>query len=124
MSVLAGPVLLQLSVVGLLGGFLLIALLSTLLANTAAYFVMGDDAEFRRAVVPGVSMALVGLTAAVLPPAAVIALALAVDFGVIYLVYGLDRRGTAIVTALHYSLTIVAAYGINSVLAVFQTAPG
>ena len=114
---------LQLSVVGLLGGFVLIAVLSTLLANTAAYFLLGDDAELRQAVPPGVAMALVGLTAAVLPTAVVIALALAVDYAMVYLSYGLNRRGTAIVTALHYSLTILAALGINTVLAVFQTAP-
>ena len=115
--------LLQSSVATLLGGFLLIAVLSTLLANTAAYFLLGDEAELRQAVPPGVAMALVGLTAAVLPTAAVIALALVVDYAMVFLAYGLDRRGTAIVTALHYSLTILAALGINSVLALFQTAP-
>lgn len=115
--------LLQLSPAGIVGGFLLIAALSTLLANTAAYFVLGDEAELRQAVPPGVAMATVGLTAAVLPTAAVIALALVVDFVMVRLAYGLDRRGTAMITAMHYTLTILAAYGINSVLAVFQTAP-
>ena len=115
--------LLQLSPVGILGGFLLIAVLSTLLANTAAYYVLGNEAELRRAIPPGVAMAIVGLSAAVLPPAAVIALALVVDFGTVYLAYGLNRRGTAMVAAGHYALTILAAFGINSLLAVYQTAP-
>ncbi|MFC7135818.1 DUF7473 family protein [Halobaculum litoreum] len=116
--------LLQLSVVGILGGLVLIAVLSTLLANTAAYFLLGDEAELRQAVPPGVAMAIVGLTAAVLPTAAVIALALVVDYVMVYLAYGLNRRGTAIITALHYTLTVLAALGINSVLAIYQTAPG
>jgi len=97
--------------------------LSTLLANTAAYFVLGNEAELRQAVPPGVAMATVGLTAAVLPAAATIALALIVDFAVIRLAYGLGHRGTAMITAMHYTLTILAAYGINSVLAIYQTAP-
>lgn len=115
--------LLQLSPVGIVGGFLLIAVLSTLLANTAAYFVLGNEAELRQAIPPGVAMATVGLTAAVLPAAATIALALVVDFGIVRLAYGLNRRGTAMITAMHYTLTILAAYGINSVLAIYQTAP-
>ncbi|WP_277554601.1 DUF7473 family protein [Halobaculum limi] len=112
------------SAVTILGGFLLIALLSTLLANTAAYYVLGNEAELRQAVPPGVAMALVGLTAAVLPTAAVIAIALVVDFVMVYLAYGLNRRGTAMITAIHYTLTILAALGINTLLAVYQTAPG
>ncbi|SHH08462.1 DUF7473 family protein [Halobaculum gomorrense] len=116
--------LLQSSPLGILGGVLLIAVLSTLLANTAAYFVLGGEAELRQAVPPGVAMALVGLSAAVLPPAAVIAIALVVDYAVVYLAYGLNRRGTAMITAMHYALTILAAYGINSLLAIYQTAPG
>ncbi|UIO99977.1 hypothetical protein Hbl1158_00995 [Halobaculum sp. CBA1158] len=115
--------LLQTAVVGLLGGLVLIAVLSTLLANTSAYFVLGDEAEFRQAVPPGVAMALVGLTAAVLPAAAVIALALVVDAVMVRLAYGLDRRGTAMITAMHYALTVIAAVGVQRVLAVYQTAP-
>ena len=115
--------LLQLSPLGVLAGFVLIAVLSTLLANTAAYFVLGDEAELRQAIPPGVAMAIVGLSAAVLPAAAVIAVALVVDFVVVHLAYGLTRRGTAMITAMHYALTILAAYGINSVLAIYQTAP-
>ncbi|MXR42951.1 hypothetical protein GRX01_16575 [Halobaculum sp. WSA2] len=115
--------LLQLSPVGIVGGFLLIAALSTLLANTAAYFVLGDEAELRQAIPPGVAMATVGLTAAVLPAAAVIAIALVVDFVAVRLAYGLDRRGTTMIAAMHYALTILAAYGVNSVLAIYQTAP-
>lgn len=117
--------LLQLSTaVGIVGGVLLIAVLSTLLANTAAYYVLGGEAELRQAVPPGVAMAIVGLSAAVLPTALVIAVALVVDFAVIYLSYGLNRRGTAMITAIHYALTVLAAYGINSLLAIYQTAPG
>lgn len=115
--------LLQLSAVGIVGGFLLIAVLSTLLANTAAYYVLGGEAELRQAVPPGVAMAIVGLTAAVLPTAAVIGLALVVDFGMVRLAYGLNRRGTAMITAMHYALTVLAAYGVNSLLAIYQTAP-
>ena len=85
--------LLQLSPLGIVGGFLLIAVLSTLLANTAA-----DS-----------------------PTSAI---ALVVDFIMVYLAYGLNRRGTAMITAVHYALTILAAYGINSLLAIYQTAPG
>lgn len=116
--------LLQLSPLGIVGGFLLIAVLSTLLANTAAYYVLGGEAELRQALPPGVAMALVGLSAAVLPTVVVIAIALVVDFIMVYLAYGLNRRGTAMITAVHYALTILAAYGINSLLAIYQTAPG
>ncbi|MFB9826220.1 MULTISPECIES: DUF7473 family protein [Halobaculum] len=116
--------LLQQSSLGVLAGFLLIAVLSTLLANTAAYFVLGDEAELRQAVPPGVAMALVGLSAAVLPTAGVIAIALVVDFVVVRLAYGLDRRGTAMITAMHYALTVLAAIGIQQILAIYQTAPG
>ncbi|WP_348613579.1 DUF7473 family protein [Halobaculum rarum] len=116
--------LLQLAPAGILGGFLLIAVLSTLLANTAAYFVLGNEAELRQAIPPGVAMALVGLSAAVLSPARVIAIALVVDFVVVRLAYGLDRRGTAMITAMHYTLTVLAAIGIQQILAIYQTAPG
>ncbi|WP_435063323.1 DUF7473 family protein [Halobaculum sp. EA56] len=116
--------LLQLSPVGIVGGFLLIATLSTLLANTAAYFVLGNEAELRQALPPGVAMAIVGLTAAVLPAAVVIAVALVVDYVMVRLAYGLNRRGTAMITAMHYALTVVAAYGVNTLLAIYQTAPG
>ncbi|WP_435123744.1 DUF7473 family protein [Halobaculum sp. D14] len=115
---------LQAALAPLVGGFLLIALLSTLLANAAAYFVMGDRASLRLAVAPGVTMALVSLTAAVLPVYAVIAFALVADFAVIYAVYDLPARSTAIVTAMHYALTVILAYSVNSLLAIYQTAPG
>ncbi|QLG28302.1 hypothetical protein HUG10_12435 [Halorarum halophilum] len=115
--------LLQTSPGRVVAGFLLIALLSTFIANTAAYFVMGDAAELRRAVLPGIAMAGVGLTAAVLPVAAVIALALAVDFVAVSLAYELNRRGTALVTAMHYTLTVVVALFANYSLALYQDAP-
>ncbi|WP_313692909.1 DUF7473 family protein [Halorarum halobium] len=115
--------LLQTSPGRVVAGFLLIAVLSTLVANTAAYYVLGDAAELRRAVLPGVAMAAVGLTAAVLPVAAVIGLALVVDFVAVAVAYDLNRRGTAMVTAMHYTLTVAVALFANYSLALYQDAP-
>ena len=115
---------LQVSPVQVAGGFLLLVVLSTLVANTAAYFVLGDAAELRRAVVPGLAMATAMLSAVVLPPYAVIALALAVDFLAVAFSYDLNWRGVAMVTAVHYSLTLVLALFVNYTLAIYQTAPG
>lgn len=107
----------------IVAGFLLIAVLSTFVANTAAYFVMGDAAELRRAALPGAAMATVGLTAAVLPVPAVVALALVVDYAAVSVAYGLNRRGTAMVTAMHYTLTVVLAVFASYSLALYQDAP-
>lgn len=115
---------LQVSPVQVVGGFLLLAVLSTLVANTAAYFVLGDEAELRRAVAPGLAMATAMLSATVLPAYAVIPLALAVDFAAVSLSYDLTRRGAAVVTAVHYALTLVLALFVNYTLALYQTAPG
>lgn len=115
---------LQVSPVQVAGGFLLLAALSTLVANTAAYFALGDDAELRSAVGPGLAMATAMLTLAVLPPYAVIPLALAADFVAVRLSYRLNWRGAAVVTAVHYALTLVVALFANYTLALYQTAPG
>ena len=115
--------LLQTSPGRVVAGFLLIAAFSTFIANTAAYFVLGDAAELRRAVLPGVAMAGVGLTAAVLPVAVVVALALVVDYAAVSVAYELNRRGTAMVTAMHYALTVVVAVFASYSLALYQDAP-
>lgn len=115
---------LQVSPVSVVGGFLLLAVFSTFVANTAAYFVLGDAAELRRAVAPGVATATVMLSAVVLPAYAVIPLALTVDFVAISLSYELNWRGTAMVTAVHYSLTLILAISVSRALAIYQTAPG
>ena len=108
---------------GIVGGFLLLAGLSTLLANTAAYFVTGDT-HLRRALFPGVAIAVVMLLQAVLPVIAVILLALVVDFTACRIAFGLNRRGTVTVTAVHYALIVGLSYLIQSSLAIYQTAPG
>ena len=118
------PVPLQVSPAQVVGGFLLLAILSTLVANTAAYFVLGDAAELRRAVAPGVAMATVMLSAVVLAVYAVIVLALVVDFAAVSLSYDLSRRRAAAVTAVHYALTLGLALFANYTLALYQTAPG
>lgn len=115
---------LQVTPVQIVGGFLLLAVLSTFVANTAAYFVIGDAAELRRAVVPGVAMATAMFTAVVLPPFAVIVIALVADFLAVRAAYGLPLRGVAMVTAVHYTLTLVLALFVNYSLAIYQTAPG
>ncbi|QLG60815.1 DUF7473 family protein [Halorarum salinum] len=117
------PTPLQTSPGRIVAGFLLIALLSTFIANTAAYFVMGDAAELGRAVLPGAAMAAVGLMAAVLPVPAVVVLALVVDYAAVSVAYGLNRRGTAMVTAMHYTLTVVVAVFASYSLALYQDAP-
>lgn len=118
------PSLLQVSPLGVAGGFVLLATLSTLVANTAAYYVLGDAAEFRRAPVVGVATALVALSLVVLPPYAVILLVLVVDFAVISVVYELDRRRAAMITAVHYALTVILALTVQFTLGLYQTAPG
>lgn len=116
--------LLQVSPLGVAGGFLLLAVLSTLVANTAAYYVLGDAAEFRRAPAVGVATALVALTVAILPAYAVILLVLLVDFIVISIAYELDYRRAAMITAIHYALTVILALTIQFSLGLYQTAPG
>lgn len=121
-SSLTALVPLQLGGVQVVGGFLVIATLSTLLANTAVYYVTGD-VDLPRAIVPGVAMTVVGLGAALLPVPLVVVAALVVDFVVVSVVYEFDRRRTAMVTAAHFTLIVVVAYLVNSLLAIYQTAP-
>jgi hypothetical protein len=115
-------VFLQVSGVQIVGGAFLIAVLSTLLANTAAYYVTGES-DLGRAVFPGVAMAVVGLASGVLPILVTVVVALLVDYAVVAYAYELDRRGTAMVTAAHFTLIVVVAYLVNSTLAIYQTAP-
>lgn len=113
---------LQVSPVQILGGFLLIATLSSLLANTAAYYVTGES-QLGRAILPGVVMSLAGLSASVLPILATVLLALAVDYGAVLFAFRLDYRRTAMVTVMHFTLIVVVAYVVNSSLAIYQTGP-
>lgn len=115
--------LLQTGAVGILGGFLLLAVLSTLLANTAAYFVTGDT-HLRRSILPGGAMAAVGLLSVVVPATIVVLVAVVVDFFACRTAYGLNRRGTATVTAVHIALIVGVSYLVQSTLAIYQTAPG
>jgi hypothetical protein len=103
-------------------GVVLIAVLSTLLANTAAYYVTGE-VQLARAALPGVAMALVGLASGVLPILVTVVIALVVDFVAVAYAFELDRRRTAMVTAMHFTLIVVVAYVANSLLAIYQTAP-
>jgi uncharacterized membrane protein YozB (DUF420 family) len=114
---------LQVSGVQIAGGAFLLATLSTLLANTAAYYVTGES-QLGRAVLPGVVMAVAGLASSVLPTLVTVVLALAADFLAVTYAYELDRRRSAMVTAAHFTLIVVVAYVVNSGLALYQTAPG
>ncbi len=114
--------LLQVSGVQIVGGLLLLSVLSTLLANTAAYYVTGE-VELARAAVPGVAMALAGIVSSILPILVTVVLALVVDFVAVSVAYGLDRRRTAMVTVMHFTLIVVVAYVVNSGLAIYQSAP-
>ncbi|MEZ3145021.1 hypothetical protein [Halobaculum sp. MBLA0143] len=114
--------LLQVSGVQIAGGLLLLAVLSTLLANTAAYYVTGEI-ELPRAAVPGVAMALAGIASSVLPILVTVLLALVVDSLAVKVAYGLDNRRTAMVTTMHFTLIVVVAYVVNSALAIYQSAP-
>ena len=125
----------QITPVGIVGGFVLVAVLSTLLANTAAYYVTGES-QLQRSVLPGVAVGLCALLAAALPdqvatfgvvvdrPAVVIPIALVTDAVAVWIAYGLDRRGTAMVTVAHYTLLLVVNFVVQRVLAIYQTAPG
>lgn len=112
----------QVSGVQIVGGLVLLAVLSTLLANTAAYYVTGE-VELARAAVPGVAMALVGIASSLLPILVTVLAALVVDFLAVTFAYGLDRRRTAMVTVMHFTLIVVVAYVVNSALAIYQSAP-
>lgn len=114
---------LQVSGVQIAGGAFLLATLSTLLANTAAYYVTGES-QLGRAVLPGVVMAVAGLASSVLPTLITVVLALGLDFLAVTYAYELDRRGSAMVTVAHFTLIVVVAYVVNSGLALYQTAPG
>ncbi len=105
------------------GGLLLLAVLSTLLANTAAYYVTGD-VDLQRAALPGVAMALAGLASGLLPILVTVVIALVVDFAAVSVAYELDRRRTTMVTLMHFSLIVVVAYVVQNLLALYQTAPG
>ena len=119
-TLLQAPV--QVSGVQIVGGLALLAVLSTLLANTAAYYVTGE-VELARAAVPGVAMALVGIASSLLPILVTVLAALVVDFLAVTVAYGLDRRRTAMVTVVHFTLIVVVAYVVNSALAIYQSAP-
>lgn len=114
---------LQVSGLQVAGGLFLLAVLSTLLANTAAYYVTGES-QLDRAILPGVVMALAGLASSVLPALVTVVLALVADFLAVTYAYELDRRRSAMVTAAHFTLIVVVAYVVNSGLALYQTAPG
>jgi hypothetical protein len=60
----------------------------------------------------------------VLPVAVVIGTALVVDYAAVAYAFGLTRRGSLMVTAMHYALTVIISFVIQSSLAIYQTAPG
>jgi len=113
---------LQVSGLQVAGGAFLLATLSTLLANTAAYYVTGES-QIGRAILPGVVMTAVGLSQAFLPVAVVIALALLLDFVAVTYSYKLTRQQSVMVAVGHFTLTLVVAVVVQNGLAIYQTRP-
>jgi hypothetical protein len=113
---------LQVSGVQVVGGVFLLATLSTLLANTAAYYVTGES-QLGRAILPGVTMSVAGLSEVFLPVAAVICLALVLDFLAVTYAYNLDQRRSAMIVIGHFTLTVVVAVVVQNSLALYQTRP-
>lgn len=88
------------------GTFLLTAFFYALTAHVAARYVLGSVSVLPAAGV-GVVLAAVSLLLGPFGPAPVIAISLAVDVAAIKGFYELDWRDTALVTLVHYAVSVI-----------------
>jgi hypothetical protein len=111
--------------VAVAGTVALLALFLSLTAHIAARNVLGDVPVRNAFVVGPLPAAIAVVTAALSLPAALgVVAAVAVDAALVRSVYGLDRRLTAAVTAIHAVVSVILGTILFSLWALLQSAPG
>lgn len=105
-----------------LGTYVATALFFSLTAHLAARYVLGDVPP-ARALVVGAVLALVAVALVRFPPPVILLAALVVDFLAIRTVYRLAYRTTALVTVVHYTVTLLGGLVITYGLRILSTAP-
>ena len=106
----------------IVGTFVLGALFYSLTAHIAARYVLGD-VPVTRALVVGPVPVLVSLLLIEFPAAVILAVGLVADFAAIHVVYRLKFRTAALVTVVHYTVTILLIFVLSYAVAFLSTAP-
>ncbi|WP_435334141.1 DUF7473 family protein [Haloarchaeobius sp. TZWWS8] len=104
------------------GTFALAALFYAVTLHMAARNVLGD-VPVSRAFVVGPVLGLVSLLLQQWGPAVAIAVTLLVDAFAIHVVYGLDRKLTAFVAVIHYTIAVILGFTLYNLVALLSTAP-
>ncbi|WP_267641616.1 DUF7473 family protein [Haloarchaeobius amylolyticus] len=110
------------SPVAFLGTFLLAALFYAVTLHIAARNVLGS-VPVKPAFVVGPLLAAVSLLLQRRGPAVVIPVLLLLDAFAIHWVYGLDRRETAFVAVIHYTVAVILGFTLYNLVALLSTAP-
>lgn len=110
------------NLVAIVGTFVLGALFYSLTAHLAARYVLGD-VPAKRALLVGPVPVLTSIVLINFPTVVILAVGLVADFAVIHAVYRLKYRTAALVTGVHYTVTILLIFVIAYLLALFSTAP-
>lgn len=92
-------------------------------AHAAATFFLGD-VPWKRALVVGAVPAVVTTLLVRYPPALIIGVGLAADFAAFHVVYRIRYRTTALVVALHYTVSLALVLLVANLRALLSTAPG
>ncbi|WP_132058990.1 DUF7473 family protein [Halorussus amylolyticus] len=111
------------SVVPLLGTFVVAVVFYSVTAHLAARFVLGD-VPLKRAFVVGLVPAIISFALqAYQNPAIIIVLALAADFFTIRAVYRLRYRTAGMVAVVHYTVSVILGLTIFNLVRLLGTAP-
>lgn len=107
------------------GTFLSLAVFLSVTAHVAARNVLGD-VRARRALTVGPGPAAVAVTGAALSitPALTVPLAVVVDALLVRRAYGLERRPTVYVTAIHAVVSVLLGAVVVAGFLLLRTAPG
>ncbi|WP_439028261.1 DUF7473 family protein [Haloarchaeobius sp. DT45] len=108
--------------VAFLGTFLVAALFYAVTLHIAARNVLGD-VPVKRAFLVGPILAAVSLLLQRRGPAVVILVLLVLDAFLINWVYDLDRRGTAFVAVIHYTVAVILGFTLFNLFTLLSTAP-
>jgi hypothetical protein len=106
----------------LFGTFVLAAVFYSITLHIAARYVLGD-APVGRAFYVGVLLALVAVLLQRRGPAVVIAATVTFDAFLISAIYRLSWKSTALVTVIHYTVSVLVGITIYNLIALISTAP-
>ena len=105
------------------GTFLLAAAFYATTAHLAARYVLGDVPLVRAAVV-GAVLAAVSVALQRFGPLVVIGVTIVVDFVTIRTTYRLAHRTAALVTLVHYTVSVILGITVYNLISLLATAPG